>query len=145
MPEAIKQGENPLVVKVGSKISVTVTKVGSYGNAAQIVEAKDWAVTAVQQPVYIDERTGKSLTVEDTSKLVRVTGVLTGEHTACGTGDNKCWSFEYAGQTPVVFRSASKFLATGDCVTFVGPVGRFNDDVQLNTTNFGWVWNNKAP
>jgi hypothetical protein len=135
-------GTDAVAVTVGSKISATITQLGNYGNVAQITGGSDWTVASVGQPVYIDDRTGKSITVDDANHNVRVTGTLEGTPTACG-GTSQCWDFNYGGTTKVTFRSGSKYVMTGSCVTFVGPVSRFDTTVQLDTVNFDWIWNAK--
>lgn len=143
LPAAVTQDGEPVVVRVGSKVSAKVTKLAAYFGQPQVVELSDFEIAAIAQPVFIDDRTGKSIALADAAKLVRVTGVLEGEGVACG-GSSKCWTLNYAGSTPVTFRSASQFVSTGSCVTFVGPVTTRTDQngttVQLDTVNYDWVW-----
>ena len=45
----------------------------------------------------------------------------------------------YGGGATTTLRSASMFLAPGDCVTYVGPVAYFGGSTQLDTINFDWL------
>jgi hypothetical protein len=135
---AVMQGTDPVVVKVGSKVSFKVKELKNYFGTLEITQASDFNFTSIGQPVYMDDRTGGSITVADQGRLVRVTGALEGEPTDCNGA--KCWTLNYAGQAPVTFRTKSMYVMTGSCVTYVGPVSLFNGAVQLNTLNYDWLW-----
>ncbi len=142
MATAVTIGGQDAVVKVGSRLSFRVIALRNYNGVLQVETADAFTFTGTEQAVYVDDRTGSDIAAADLHRLVRVTGVLSGAPLACGK-TQKCWKFDYKGKTDVVFRSASKFIDTGACVTFVGPVGLFDGAPQLDTANFSWLWSSK--
>ena len=38
----------------------------------------------------------------------------------------------------VTFRTQSNYIAKGDCIHWIGPLGEFGDAAQLNADNFSW-------
>ena len=132
------QGDFPVfTISTGQKISFRVTKVQRYYDKGQIQQATDWVLGESNQPVYIWEP-NRELNSNDIHRLVRVTGRLEGEWTACG-GSSRCWSLDYGNGTPAIFRSSSTLVDTGMCVSFVGPASSFEGSPQFNVENFDWV------
>ena len=79
-----------------------------------------------------------ALTAADVDRVVRVTGTLEGDSVACG-GSSKCWNTFNYGAGVGIFRTSSNFATPGACVTFVGPMRIFQDQVQFDTINFDWL------
>lgn len=126
-------------IRVGHRISMTVTKVANFNGTLQIEAATDWGLTSVDNNVYVLERNATApITAADIAENVRVTGTMTGAGTACG-GSSKCWSLDYGAASGTEFRTASAFAATNDCVSFVGPLSQFSGAPQINVVNFAWV------
>ena len=114
-----------------------MTKVQRYYDKGQIQQATDWVLSDLNQPVYIWEP-NRELNSNDIHRLVRVTGRLEGEWTACG-GSSRCWSLDYGHGAPAIFRSSSTLVDTGMCVSFVGPASSFEGSTQFNVENFSWL------
>jgi hypothetical protein len=126
-------------VRVGHKINFTVTAVNSYFGTGQIQAATGWELVDTDNLVGILERWQTPATNADVGQMVRVEGTITGGGSACG-GSSKCWTLSYADGATLTLRSASTFIELNQCVTFVGPLGSFNDAPQLNVANFDWMW-----
>ena len=109
---------------------------GRFGGRVQIQSAVGWALISEGEPVSILEPDGVP-PLSDVGRVVRVFGTLNGAGDLCG-GMNRCWEMTTGAGWPITFRSASEFLETGDCVTYVGPLRSFGDRVQLDTVNFDW-------
>ncbi len=131
----------PFSIKVGQRINLTVTEVVSFFGTPEITNAINWELVDEGNEVYIDDRTGRSITAADINKLIRVTGTLTTAGESCG-GSSLCYSMDFGGALPVTYRSSSQFVSQGSCVTFVGPVSARDSVPQLDTKNFDWTWNN---
>lgn len=126
-------------IRVGHKLNFVVTAVDSYFGTGQIQAANTWELVEADTGVHVLERTATALTADDIGEIVRVEGTLTGGGATCG-GTSKCYDLTYADGQVVTYRSASTFLSIGQCVTFVGPLGQFNDLPQINVANFDWSW-----
>jgi len=74
---------------------------------------------------------------------VRITGTLSGNGDPCDRPDaenpNRCWDLDYGYGEPALFRTKSTFVATGGCVTYVGPLGWFDGRPQIDSINFSWL------
>lgn len=129
----------PFQIRVGHIIDFNVTAVSSYFGAGQIAAADGWNLQSTDNAVYVLERSATPITADDITRIIRVEGEITGGGSGCG-GSSLCWDLSYAGDQTITFRSASTFVALGQCVTFVGPVSQFDGAPQLNVSNFGWSW-----
>ncbi len=138
-PVAATENHPTFSIKVGQRISGTITELGNYNSMRQITGASEWTLQSEDNPVYIKDLTEGGLTTEDINSVVRITGTLTSLDDA-DCGGSKCYTMAYNGDQTTVFRSSSAFLEVGQCVTFVGPVRGFNDTPQIDTLNFGWLW-----
>ena len=79
---------------------------------------------------------GETLGLADVGYVVEIWGSFTGPGESCGSV-NECWPLDYgAGEAEA--RLASGFEET-DCVHFIGPVGIFFGELQLNATDFDWA------
>ena len=112
------------------------TRVNSYYGKGQILGITDVTLTSDNAPIYL-WTPDRAFTMDDIHRIVRVTGILAGTGEECG-GISRCWDIDY-GYGRVIFRSASELLSTGGCITFVGPLGLFNGEPQLNVNNFSWM------
>jgi hypothetical protein len=126
-------------IRVGHKLNFTVTAVDSYFGSGQVQAANSWDLVEADTGVHVLERTTTALTAEDIGEVIRVEGTLTGGGAACG-GSSKCYDLTYANGQVALYRSASTFLSIGQCVTFVGPLGQFDGEPQINVANFDWSW-----
>jgi hypothetical protein len=126
-------------IRVGHKLNFTVTAVDSYFGSGQVQAANSWDLVETDTGVHVLERTTTALTAEDIGEVIRVEGTLTGGGAACG-GSSKCYDLTYANGQVALYRSASTFLSIGQCVTFVGPLGQFDGEPQINVANFDWSW-----
>ncbi len=126
-------------IKVGQRISGTVTTVGNFQGMPQIQGASDWALEREDNPVYIRDINGVDLTPADANHIVRATGSLTGiQNPDCG--GSTCYELDYGATAPIVFRTSSEFVDVGTCLTYVGPVRLFDNTPQFDTINFDWIW-----
>ena len=136
---------SPFEIRVGQAISFRATKIGYYGLRPQIQAATDFMLHEgeVAHPTFqqaglvsIREPTQR-LTVDDVPEMVRVTGLLEGEAQRCG-GEFSCW--QMGGDLALSYRTKEEDLRPGTCITFVGPVSGFGDQVQLEAFNPAWVY-----
>ncbi|MFT6400291.1 MAG: hypothetical protein ACJAYU_005062 [Bradymonadia bacterium] len=126
-------------IKVGQRVSGTVTSLGNFGGGSQVSTASGWQLESEGNDVYIRDIGDEALTPADINSVVRVTGTVDGvDQPECG-GSSTCYNMSYGSQS-VILRSASQFLAVGNCVTYVGPVRAFGNNPQLDTVNFDWLW-----
>jgi hypothetical protein len=149
MNSAIKvyldQGEmQPLLMKVGNKVSFKATSVRNFGGVPQIAKISDLTIDSEGNAVPYSEATGTDITMDDYDRNVRVWGTITGGGDGCG-GQSKCYTLSHGDKT-ITLRSASTFLAVGQCVTYVGPASSFPGPlgtgaktVQLDQINFNWL------
>lgn len=127
-------------VKVGQRISGTVTSLGQYQGMAQVATADgaSWTLESEDNEVYIRDVTGP-LTADDAHAVVRVTGTLVGiDNPDCGGA--QCYEMVYGDNQEIILRTGSEFTAVGMCVTYVGPVRLFSGEAQLDTQNYDWLW-----
>lgn len=128
-------------IKVGQRISGTVTQLGNYNSMRQISGATGsaWALSSEDNEVYINDVTTGAVVADDINSVVRVTGTLTSlDNEDCG--GSKCYTMTYNGGETIPFRTSSQFVELNQCVTYVGPVRGFNGQPQLDTLNFDWLW-----
>ena len=128
-------------IKVGQKISFTVSEVTIFFGIPEITNATDWNLVSENNEVYIDDRTNGEVSLQDLNSVVRITGTLDSAGQPCG-GSSLCYDLNYGGPSTLNFRSSSMFIQQDSCITFVGPVGARDGAVQLNIINFDWTWNN---
>ena len=74
----------------------------------------------------------------DVGRLVRVSGALEGEPSACG-GGNRCWFLSYGHGQPLILRTQDPRAYTGVCVAYLGPLGLYDGRLQLDTVNLDWL------
>ena len=91
-------------------------------------------------PVYIRDVTGRSITAANVNENLRVTGTLSSP-TACGA-EYLCYPLNHGAGEPVALRTNSDFVEIGSCVTFVGPLSVYEGTPQLSATNYDWLWVN---
>jgi len=140
-------GETVDVFKVGQKVSFTVDSVQAFGGTTpQIALISNVMVDAEEQDVFVQDRTGQAVTIEDWGKLVKIVGKITGVNNPTCGGSNVCYDFvhgpEGATQT-ITLRSSSNFISEdGECGAYVGPVSSFPGPIddgaspQIDTVNF---------
>ena len=127
-------------IKVGQRVSGTVTSLGNFNGINQINVASDWSLESEDNEVYIRDIGDEALTLDDLNSVVRVTGIVDSvDNPECG-GSSVCYVMTYGTSQSVILRSSSTFLAVGNCVTYVGPVRAFAGVPQLDTLNFDWLW-----
>ncbi|MFT4702865.1 MAG: hypothetical protein ACI81R_000552 [Bradymonadia bacterium] len=133
----------PFAVQVGLQIDFTATSVTNYFDTPQLSSATGWAISEGSDgnaPIYFFEPAeGANITFADWPTNIRVTGTITGGGDGCG-GSSLCWDLDYGGTTTLDFRTSSQFIEIGDCITFAGPLGQFQETPQVNTTNFDWLF-----
>lgn len=142
----LDQGEQQTTpIKVGQRLSFTVTSTRNFGGTPQIAKISDLVVDEEGANVPYTEATGTDLTIEQFDRIVRVFGTIESDNGECG-GGNKCFTFNH-GDKSITLRSRSMFLEVGQCHTYVGPVGAFpgpladgNKTIQLDSINFGWMF-----
>lgn len=148
--DAGARGGTPnFIVKSGSVISFRATRIGRYQRKSQISAGTDWvlhgpdepphaelpATPDAEVPVWTPDR---ELTQADSHRMIRITSQLDGPPRTCGSG-NTCWTIDYGFGDPVTIRTSHPDAATGQCVTFVGPVGFYRGNLQFDTTNLDWL------
>ncbi|MCB9506633.1 MAG: hypothetical protein H6697_03075 [Myxococcales bacterium] len=140
LPSDDTAGQPPFSVKVGQRVSATVTAVGVYQGMAQVTAASDWTLGSEGNEVFVlDVGAERAVTAADAHAVVRATGTLTSiDQPDCGGAT--CYLFDYGAEAPITLRSSSSFLSVGQCATFVGPVRLFSGAPQFDTINFDWLW-----
>ncbi len=133
----------PFAIRVGQTISFNVTALSRYYSSRQIQAGSDWTLNATGHPVSVWEP-DRVLMEHDVSRMVRITGSLTGPGERCG-GDYRCWQVSYGadGGEPLgtaILRTNSVLADTGACLTFVGPLHWYQDEPMLMVTNFSWIF-----
>lgn len=142
----LDQGEQQTTpIKVGQRLSFTVTSTRNFGGTPQIAKISDLVVDEEGANVPYTEATGTDLTIEQFDRIVRVFGTIESDNGECG-GGNKCYTFNHGDKTTTL-RSKSQHLSVGGCYTYVGPVGAFpgplatgDKTIQLDSINFNWLF-----
>ena len=80
----------------------------------------------------------RTLDRSDVHQVVRLTGRLEGDGDTCGSG-HRCWELDYGYDETVIFRTTSSDAETGRCVTYVGPLGIYRGNLQVDTVNLAWL------
>ncbi len=135
-------------VHVGQVVSFRATRIGRYQTKPQISAAADWIQHTDEAP-FVGGSAGpnadvflwepdREMTRLDANRLIRVTGQLDGPGNTCGSR-NRCWNLNYGFGDPLILRTSHERAETGSCVTFVGPLGVFRGNLQLDTTNLDWI------
>ncbi len=137
-------------IKVGDKVSFTVTGVAVQNGLPQVYEISDFSKDSSGNPVPIlDIESPDDASGEDVHKLVRVGGELTNAE-GCG-GDYKCFDMvDGDGNVLVEYRAevtGDQGPSEGWCSTYVGPLGQFPGPVadaddptlQVQPNNFDWT------
>ena len=139
----------PFVVKNGQVVSFEVNEVKRFGDKSQISEVQNWVLHTEADPqrpelpagpvgeVYIFDP-DRQLGDGDVHQVIRVTGTLEGQGRSCG-GGNSCWLLNYGFGPSLIIRTKDPAARTGSCVTFVGPLGTYDGDLQLDTVNPSWL------
>ncbi len=133
-------GIPPFDVRVGQKISFSVTRVNRYFGSPQIVGVADMTQVSDHAPVYL-WTPDRPFRHTDVHRAVRVTGTLEGEYRECGQG-YACWDVASSQFGRVILRAEMqrvRLLRQGSCLTFVGPLGIFENDLQLDVSNRSWL------
>lgn len=136
------------IVRVGDRVSFTVTAVKNFNGIPQISVVKNYRRNedANSDAVPVLQKTGETISAEEFGQIVRVSGQITAEQGSCG-GDAICFDLEHGGQT-ITYRATGPVKpAVGDCVTYVGPVNSFPGPLadgdktpQLQPTNLDWAF-----
>lgn len=134
----------PFEIRVGQVISFRAKTIGYYGQRPQIQSATNFqlhedgpadptlssaGLVAILEPSQL-------LTTNDIPTVIRITGLLEGEGVRCG-GNYTCW--QMTGPLNLSYRTEETDLRAGTCITFVGPLSGFGDQVQLEAFNSDWV------
>ena len=135
---------SPFEIRVGQTISFRAKTIGYYGQRPQIQAASNFvlhedgpadpSIDAAGQVAILEP--AQLLTIEDIPSVIRVTGLLEGEGVRCG-GNYVCW--QLAGPLNLSYRTEENDIRSGTCITFVGPLSGFGEQVQLEAFNPDWV------
>jgi len=135
------------VVRVGDRVSFTVTGVKLFNGIPQISSVENYRrnTEAESDTVPVTNKTGEPITADDFAEIVRVSGELTENQGNCG-GDATCFTLTHGAETVVYRATGSEKPSVGTCITFVGPANLFPGPLaeggektpQLQTTNFDW-------
>ncbi|MGM0559088.1 MAG: hypothetical protein ACQEVA_22075, partial [Myxococcota bacterium] len=146
------EGEVPTdPIKVGDRISFTVTEVTYYGGTPEIsaIESGSFANDSTGNDVPFTDYTGLEASVDDYLRPVRVAGTITSAVRDCGGAS--CFDLTHGAEgseQTIELRTNSQFIEQGDCVTYFGPLGAFPSPLsdpdgaepQLNEQNFNWLF-----
>jgi hypothetical protein len=100
----LDQGEQQTTpIKVGQRLSFTVTSTRNFGGTPQIAKISDLVVDEEGANVPYTEATGTDLTIEQFDRIVRVFGTIESDNGECG-GGNKCFTFNH-GDKSITLRS----------------------------------------
>lgn len=135
--------EQAVDLKVGDAISFTVTEIGKFGGTPQIQGFSDLTVDSSGNEVAIHDVDMDSLSEDRLQQIVRVGGSLTAP-SECGNA--LCYDMlNQEGEKIIDFRSFTfadqedPGYFPGTCLTFVGPLGQFDGDFQIQELNRNWV------
>ena len=130
-------------IQVGQIISFTAKTIGYYGLRPQVQKASGFVLhetgtahSSIAQAGSVSIMDEPTLSTDDIPKIVRVTRLLEGEAVRCG-GTFNCWQLD--GPQNLIYRTETEDLRAGTCISFVGPVSGFGDQVQLEAFNPAWV------
>ena len=130
----------------GQIVSFGVSGLLNYEGHPEITGLGGLIVHSSNNPVPYRDVTNRDVVMSDYAYVVKVGGELLPNPVLCG-GSKSCYGLEHNGHVSTL-RSASTFLAPGDCVTFVGPVRSFpgphgavgTPAPQLDTISFDWLF-----
>ena len=118
-----------------------VTELGHYNGKPQISAADMYAVEAPFGDVAV-WTPNRPIALQDLHRNVAVAGTIQGGGEGCGAA-NLCWDLAY-DQGVITFRT-DRPVGLGDCVRWVGPVGAFGAEPQLDLFNEAWVEIDRVP
>ncbi len=139
-------------IRVGQRVSFTVTEVGFFGNNPQIRSLTNFQFDAEDEDVHIIELTEGALPDDFMNRNVKVSGRF-GDRWNCGT-NRYCFRIHYGpeGEDSVVFRFFSNDpdgtpFQTGRCLHYAGIVGAFpglynedGDPIEPQIEEHNWDW-----
>jgi len=133
----IDLGIDPNTLKPGDKVSFHVTEVQDYFGTLEVTMADSFIIDSSANPIHVvDGMSGAPLSFATNGmQVVEIWGELvSGPTTDCQAN---CFQLQY-GSDVVTFRTESTFDQVGDCIHWIGPLGSFGGDEQLNANDFDW-------
>lgn len=135
--DTMAAGVDPLSLEPGDEINMHATMGLHYFGTYEVTAIDSMTVVSKGNPVYVT--TVDSGALDPTgmrNRMVEVWGTITGEQGGCG-GSANCYDLTYNDSQYAIWRtSANTFV--DDCVHYIGPLGEFQGDAQLNVDNFDW-------
>jgi hypothetical protein len=129
-------GMDPTQIQPGDEVQFQAVTGTEYFGTPEITAIGNFSVVSTGNPVHVvDGMTGAPVTVADHLLYnVEIYGELTAGPEDCGAN---CFDLTYGSNT-VTLRTQSDFLVLGDCIHWIGPVGTFDSEVQLDADDFDW-------
>jgi hypothetical protein len=129
---------DPDSLHAGDAISFTATEVNDFYDTLEVTAVTGFVVDSTGNEVHVvDGMTGAPLSWDEHGMhVVEIWGGPLGAPVDCGAS---CYDLDY-GADVVTFRSSSSFLYPGDCIHWIGPVGQFKATLQLDSSDYDWVW-----
>jgi len=122
-------------LRTGMELSFKVTRVNVAFSLGVVVEATDFVAGDQDRCVSVEDVA--SITIADFSRVVRLTGTLTGE--PISNDSYQYWDLDLGNSNMVEFRSGNPNRMTGQRITWVGPVGTVAGIPFLTELNSDWV------
>jgi len=132
-----------VAVKAGDKVTFTATKGQNFSGDIQVSEINTFSVVSSNNPVYVKESTGATLTVADAFWVHHLYGELTDAGTGCG-GSSTCFTFKHGtggAQTASLRIQNGNLtipLVKGDCIAVYMPADQHQGGLSFDVTDFAW-------
>jgi len=122
----------------GDIVSFQITELDNYASDVEITGYQNFSVDSTGNTVRVQD--GQGLTLDYATMGGRnfdVYGELVTDLGECGPAN--CWLIANGGAlTKVRLGSAGGTWILGDCIHFVAPLSRFDDEMQYDMFNFDW-------
>jgi hypothetical protein len=134
----IDVGQDPNNLQPGDEIRFTALAVEEYFGVLEVTAATGFEILSSGNPVHVvDGMSGDPLSFESEGMYtVEVWGELVAGPEDCSAN---CFDLQY-GDNIVVYRTNSSYDVVGDCIHFIGPLGTFGGEPQLDVGDFDWAW-----
>jgi len=128
-------GVDPATLSPGDEVSFRASLVKEYFGTPELLEVQSFQIVSSGNPVHVVDGMGGALDWAVHGLYnVEVYGEIVAGPTDCSSD---CWDLQYGDET-VTFRTGSGFQAIGDCIHWIGPLGQFGMEEQLDADDYDW-------